>query len=210
MLPAGGYGHCPPGGYYSPMQITHSLSRLGCLLALLAPAVSLAAEQTQYRDPDSGLLAWKKVDRGFSLELIQLLPEFVTAVYSSRGLPPAVVDSIRGYCVFGTVAQNQSGGTLSYRVADWRYVTPDGTQHRLKSKPEWVSEWKKLGSDFGWSILPDDMSFDTGDWAQGFTTIQLAPGSRFDLIYSWRHHGKRYNGKIDNLVCAPEHAPAHP
>lgn len=193
------------------METTCSLSRRIALLALLlTPAAPQAAELTQYQDPDSGLLAWKKVDRGFSLELIQLLPDFVAALYSSHDLPPAVVDSIRGYCVFGTVAQNQSGGTLSYRVADWRYVTPDGRQHRLKTKPEWVAEWKKLGSDFGWSILPATMTFDTGDWAQGFTTVHLPPGSRFDLIYSWRHHGKRYTGKFENLVCAPEQAPVAP
>ena len=182
-----------------------------CLCAcLVAPALSHAAEYIHNRDPDSGLLAWKKADRGFSLELIQLLPDHVAALYSSRGLPPAVVDSIRGYCVFGSVAQNQSGGALSYRVADWRYVTPDGRQHRLKTKPEWVAEWKKLGSDFGWSILPATMTFDIGDWAQGFTTVQLPPGSHFDLIYSWRHHGKRYTGTFENLVCAPEQSPVAP
>jgi len=181
-----------------------------CLCACLLVPAAQAAEQMQIRDPDSGLLALKKVDRGFSLELIQLRSDYVAALYSSRGLPPAVVDSIRGYCVFGSVAQNQSGGTLDYRVADWRAVTPDGTQHRLKTKPEWVAEWKKLGSDFGWSILPATMSFDTGDWAQGFTTVRLPPGAHFDLIYSWRHHGKRYRGKMDNLVCAPSEPPVLP
>ncbi|MHB1187383.1 hypothetical protein [Thiobacillus sp.] len=193
------------------MEIKRPLFRHGYLLALLLiPAVPHAAELTQNRDPDSGLMAWKKVDRGFGLELIQLLPDYVAALYSSHGLPPAVVDSIRGYCVFGTVAQNQSGGILSYRVADWRYVTPDGRQHRLKTKPEWVAEWKKLGSDFGWSILPAAMTFDTGDWAQGFTTVHLPPDSRFDLIYSWRHHGKRYTGTMENLVCAPKESPMAP
>lgn len=186
------------------MEISHPSSRLGCLLALLLiPLLPRAAELTLNRDPDSGLLSWKKQDRGFSLELIQLYPDFVAAVYSSRGLPPAVVDGMKEYCVFGTVAQNQSGGTLSYRVADWRYVTPDGQPHRLKTKPEWIAEWKKQGADFGWSILPATVSFDTGDWAQGFTTVHLPPGSRFDLIYSWSHHGKRYTGKLENLACAP-------
>lgn len=189
-----------------PMKITPPL----CLcICLLAPAIQ-AAEQAEIRDPDSGLLAWKKVDRGFSLELIQLLPEYVAALYSSRGLPPAVVDSIRGYCVFGSVAQNRSGGTLDYQVATWRYVPPDGKQYRLKTKSEWVAEWKKLGSDFGWSILPASMTFDSGDWAQGFTTVRLPPGTHFDLIYSWRHHGKRYHGKMENLVCAPGEPPVLP
>src|SRR5512143_4043740 len=189
------------------MDRMRPLFRLACLLALAGPALAAADEQTQNRDPDSGLLSWKKEDRGFSLELIQLYPDFVAAVYSSRGLPPTVVDSMKDYCVFGTVAQNHSGAILSYRVAEWRYVTPDGRRHRLKTKPEWVAEWKKLGADFGWSILPAAVNFDTGDWAQGFTTVRLPPDSRFDLLYSWSHHGKRYTGKLENLSCAPAQPP---
>ena len=59
------------------MKAARSLCLCACLVA---PALSSAAEQTQNRDPESGLLAWKKVDRGFSLELIQLLPEYVAAL----------------------------------------------------------------------------------------------------------------------------------
>jgi hypothetical protein len=192
------------------MSRPHAAACFALSLALLPVPAAQGAEQLQTRDPESGLLAWKKVDRGFSLELIQLLPDYVAALYSSRGLPAAVVDSMRSYCVFGSVVQNRSGSSLSYRVADWRYVTADGTRHRLKTKPEWIAEWKALGADFGWSILPADMTFDTGDWAQGFTTVQLPPGSRFDLLYSWRHHGKTYRGKMENLACAPEQPPLAP
>ncbi len=178
--------------------------------SLFVTAHAGAAEQTRIRDPETGMLAWKKIDNGFSLELIQLMPQYVAAVYASRNLPPAVVDSMRDYCVFGSVAQNQSGGLLDYRVADWRAVTPDGAQHPLKTKPEWVAEWQALGADFGWSILPAAMTFDTGDWAQGFTTVRLPPGAQFDLNYSWSHHGKRYSGKLESLVCAPSAPPALP
>ena len=185
------------------MSLTPPLLHYGALLMLLCAPASHAAQLTQHRDPESGLLSWKQVDRGLSLELIQLLPDYVQALYSSRGLPKLVVDGMAPYCVFGSVVQNHSGGELSYRVADWRYVTADGKKHPLKTKIQWVAEWKRQGSDFGWSILPAAMTFDTGDWAQGFTTVRLPPGSRFDLIYSWRHHGKRYTGTLKNLVCAP-------
>ena len=191
------------------MNIAHPILRYGAVLTLLwAPVATHAAQLTQHRDPESGLLSWKQVDRGFSLELIQLLPDYVKALYSSRGLPKSVVDGMAPYCVFGSVVQNHSRGELSYRVADWRYVTADGKKHRLKTKTQWLAEWKKQGSDFGWSILPAAMTFDTGDWAQGFTTVRLPPGSHFDLIYSWRHHGKHYTGTLKNLICAPAQATA--
>lgn len=152
-------------------------------------------------NPETGLKSWKVTDRGFSLELIQLLPEFVQATYSSRDLPPAIFQSMRGYCVFGTVARNETDAELSYRVADWRYVTRDGQKHRLRTKSGWVAAWKNLGADFSYSILPDDMSFDVGDWAQGFTTPKIAPGTHFDLIYVWSQHGKTFTGQLKNLAC---------
>jgi len=179
------------------MNIAQSILRHSALLVLLwTPIAAQSVQLTQHRDPESGLLSWKQVDRGFSLELIQLLPDYVKALYSSRGLPKSVVDGMAPYC-----------GELSYRVADWRYVTADGKKHPLKTKTQWLTEWKKQGSDFGWSILPAAMTFDTGDWAQGFTTVRLPPGSHFDLIYSWRHHGKRYTGTLRNLICAPAQLP---
>ncbi len=152
-------------------------------------------------NPETGLKSWKVEDRGFSLELVQLLPEFVQATYSSRDLPPAIYQSMHGYCVFGTVARNETDAALSYRVADWRTVTRDGKKHRLRTKSEWIAVWKKLGADFSYSILPDDINFDVGDWAQGFTTPKIAPGTHFDLIYVWSQHGKTFTGQIKNLAC---------
>ena len=121
--------------------------------------------------------------------------------YASRDLPPAIFDSMRGYCIFGTVARNETTAPLSYRVADWRFVTPDGKKHKLRTKSEWIAVWTKLGADFSYSILPDDMTFEEGDWAQGFTTLKLPSGARFDLIYTWRQHGKTYTGTMRNLAC---------
>jgi hypothetical protein len=37
------------------------------------------------------------------MELIQVLPDYVRAVYASRGLPQTIIDSVSSYCVFGTI-----------------------------------------------------------------------------------------------------------
>jgi hypothetical protein len=171
----------------------------GLLLSL--SAASWSAETIITENPETKLKTWKKSERGFSLELVQLLPEFVQATYASRDLPPAIYDSMRGYCVFGTIARNETEQPLSYRVAEWRYITADGKQHRLRTKSQWIAIWKKLGADFSYSILPDDITFEEGDWAQGFATPRIAPGTRFDLVYVWRQHGKTFTGKLENLAC---------
>jgi len=160
-----------------------------------------AAETVIKENPETGLKSWKVSDRGFSLELIQLLPEFVQATYSSRDLPPAIFQSMQGYCVFGTIARNETTHPLTYRVAEWRYITADGKAHHLRTKSQWITAWKKLGADFSFSILPDDLTFEEGDWAQGFTTPHIAPGTKFDLVYVWRQHGKKFTGKLENLAC---------
>jgi hypothetical protein len=176
------------------------------LLISLAGAAGAAGVQ-QHRDADTGLLSWSVEESGLSLQLVQMLPDYVAAVYSSRGLPPAVLQGIAEYCVFGTIVTNTSDTRVSYRVADWRYLTPDGRQHRVKTKSEWLDEWKQMGVAYRWSILPDEQGFEPGDWSQGFTTIALPPDSVFTLVYSWRYQDEAHEGRIEGLRCAPANAP---
>ena len=126
------------------------------------------------------------------------------AVYGGRRFPAELVDGIAAYCVYGTIARNISDGRLSYRVADWRAVTPDGREHALKTKTGWVNEWMKMGVPYNWSILPDDQTFEVGDWSQGFTTVKLPRESVFDLVYSWTVGEETHVGRIESMRCPPE------
>ncbi len=171
------------------------------------PLTVLAGDVQQIKNPETGLLTWKIDDRGFSLELIQLLPDFVRAVYGSHDFPPEAIEEIADYCVFGTIVINTSGKRLSYRVSDWHAMTADGKRQPLKNKTQWVDEWRKMGIRYSWTILPAEQTFEVGDWSQGFTTVKLPRENPFDLIYSWSVDGKEYVGKIKNMRCAPERLP---
>jgi hypothetical protein len=177
------------------------------LLWLCLPAVAGASDVEIRRNPDTGLLIWKAQDPDLSLELIQLHPDFIRAIYESRGFPKEMIEVIAGYCVFGTIIKNLAETMLSYRVADWYYVDAEGNNHHLKTKSQWMEEWKQAGVPFMWSMLPDEQDFDVGDWNQGFTTVDLPRESAFDLIFTWTTGGKSYQGRIDDLTCAPEHLP---
>lgn len=184
-----------------------SFTRMRCCLYLLLLPLAACATVHVKINPDTGLTVWKTEGQAFSLELVQVLPDYVRAVYTSRGLPGEIVDKVSSYCVFGTILRNESDGPLAYRVSDWRYITPDGAVHPIRTKSMWVREWREMGVAFRWSMLPDDQTFEVGDWGQGFTTFELPPGSRFDLQYSWSEREKTYTRTIRDLRCAPADLP---
>jgi len=173
------------------------------LLGFLVVGGDLLAVE-RHQDPRSGLFTWSAEQGGFGLELIQLPPDNIRAMYGARGLPEDVIEEVASFCVFGSIARNLSDTPLSYRTADWRYRTPDGVEHRLKTKSEWLAEWRGRGLSFSWSILPDDLTFQAGDWAQGFTTVKLPRDVSFDLIYRWKLDGAEHVATIPEMRCPPE------
>lgn len=177
------------------------------LLAVFCIASSHAATVSIHKNEVSGLLTWTSDDNGFSIELIQLLPDFIRAIYAKHNFPKVEIERAAEYCMFGTILKNTSNQQLSYRVKDWRYRTIDGKEHPVKTKTQWLDEWKKSGIIFSWTLLPDIGEFSKGDWQQGFTTIKLPRNTEFDLIYKWQLDGVAHSGVLPNVKCAPESLP---
>lgn len=172
--------------------------------ALLPAVPSHAVDAVHEIDPATGLSTWRVQGPVFDIELIQLLPDFVRAVFEAKGLPQEVVDAVGSYCAFGTIVRNCSVAPLSYNVANWRYVTADGVAHAGRTKAEWVKDWREQGIAFRWTLLPEAQTFQAGDWGQGFTTVQLPPGTRFDLHYDWKQQGETVRHVIKGMQCASE------
>ena len=162
-----------------------------------------AADVTIQKNGTNGLLTWTSKDDGFSIQLIQLAPDFVRAVFQKHGLPAGEVERIAAFCDFGTIIRNTSQQKLSYRVANWRYIDKSGKAHPVKTKAQWLAEWRKAGITFAWILLPGSGDFGIGDWQQGFTTIQIGRKEKFDLIYTWTIDGIEHQGRIENMSCAP-------
>ena len=174
---------------------------------LLSVFLSLSAEANAvsiHENKQTGLLTWTADDEGFKIELIQLIPDFVRAIYAKHNFPKQEVERVALYCVFGTILKNTSSQHLSYRVSDWRYQTEDGKQHPVKTKTQWLEEWRKAGITFSWTLLPDIGEFSVGDWQQGFTTVKLPRETKFDFIYKWQLDGVAHTGVIEGMKCAPE------
>jgi len=164
------------------------------------------ADVEVHQNSESGLLSWVSTEAGFSVELIQLLPDFVRAVYAKHDFTPGEIERIANYCVFGTIIKNTSGKTLSYDVSSWQY-TNNNISRYVKTKTQWLKEWSAEGISFSWTLLPDKGLFDAGDWQQGFTTIDLPRNERFNLTYRWQIEEKSYSATIENMACAPNSLP---
>ncbi len=150
----------------------------------------------------SGLLTWNVESEQFSMQLIQLSSDYIRAVYSKYDFPKSEIERVASYCNFGTIIRNTSGQSLSYRVADWRYIDSDGKAHPVKTKTQWLQEWKAQGITYSWSLLADSGDYEAGDWQQGFTTINIPKDEKFDFIYDWVMNGKRFQQTIKDMSCA--------
>jgi len=173
-----------------------------CFSALVATPLSAAV--IVHQNEESGLLTWVSEEDGFSLELIQLLPDFVRAIYEAHEFPKEEIEKIAEYCVFGTIIKNTSSETVHYSVSDWRYIDNNGHAQVIKTKTEWLKQWRKAGIVFSWTLLPDEQSFSAGDWQQGFTTILHPRETSFGLSYSWTVGGVKQQALLENLQCAPK------
>jgi len=189
------------------MKSSVTKSVLAAVLLTLTVFEAKATEVSIHKNENSGLLTWTVNDKGFQIELIQLLPDFIRAIYAKHNFPKEEVERAASYCIFGTILKNTSEQLLSYRVSDWRYRTKDGKQHPVKTKTQWLDEWRKAGITFSWTLLPDVGEFSVGDWQQGFTTIDLPRETEFDLIFKWQLDGVMHTGTLENIRCAPESLP---
>lgn len=175
----------------------------GSILCFLT-ASPLCADTTIHKNKDSGLLTWVTSENGFSIELIQLLPDFIRAIYAKHNFSKSELERIANYCVFGTIIKNTSKQVLSYKVSSWHYKY-NQARYAVKTKTQWLGEWQKAGIIFSWTLLPDTGVFEVGDWQQGFTTIALPREAKFDLTFEWEIGGRTYNNTIENITCPPEH-----
>ena len=185
-------------------SLPNLLTLSGFFLILISTA---SADVTVHRNNDSGLLTWGVDQDGFSIELIQLLPDFVRAIYAKHDFPKQEIERIANFCVYGTIIKNTSAYALSYDVSNWFYGY-DGNNHSVKTKTQWLDEWSKVGIVFSWTLLPDSGVFEVGDWQQGFTTIKVPRDAKFDLTVNWHldenDNNLSYSNTIKGISCPPQ------
>ncbi len=151
----------------------------------------------------SGPPTWQSQGARFSVQLTPLYAEQAQAFFENMGYPQGAVREVAAVCVFGTTIRNSAGMPVRYDVGRWRAVTADGKRHRLITKTDWLARWKAFGLQADWSILPPRQTLQPGDWGQGFTTVDLPAGTRFNLKYEWTQDAIEHHASVRGVQCAP-------
>ncbi len=150
----------------------------------------------------AGAPTWQSQGARFSVQLTPLDGEQAQAFFESMGYPRGVVREVAAVCVFGTTIRNSAAQPVRYDVGRWRAVTADGKRRRLITKTDWLARWKPLGIGADWSILPPRQTLQPGDWGQGFTTVDLPAGTRFNLNYEWKQDAIEHHAVVRGAQCA--------
>lgn len=177
------------------------------LLAIFSSPAWSAAPVNDAAPPKN----WEARRNGVTLELAQISPDQARAFFLGRGFSRVDAERYAAACIFTAILRNETApAALSYRLADWRAVLPDGQRRKLKLKEEWMSDWHKRGLKeplkiaFEWSQLPSEQTFEPGDWNQGMLTLMLPRGAGFDLEYAWAIQGKTEKSTLKGVHCAKE------
>jgi len=66
-------------------------------VALLLASKTSIAEMSVRKNEVTGLLTWTADSNGFKIELIQLIPDFVRAIYAKHNFPKHEVERVASY-----------------------------------------------------------------------------------------------------------------
>jgi hypothetical protein len=131
----------------------------------------------------------------------------VRAFYRARGFDPDAAGHFAAACVFQLVLRNDAGGTLRYRLADWR-IGAGTAARRFVPVGTWEQEWMRRGVSepariaFRWAQFPPEQEFAPGDWIMGMAALVPRPAGSLDLDYEWSIDGISRRGTLSGLVCA--------
>ena len=91
-----------------------------------------AANVSVHKNEQTGLLTYTSESEGFSIELIQLLPDFVRAVYAKHDFPKSEIERIANYCVFGSIVKTPHSNSYTTKWLTGLTAMNKASYSRLK------------------------------------------------------------------------------
>lgn len=191
-------------------MVRYEMKRMLALMWLTAtmPGWVSAAIITS-ADEQTGLRTWEWRETGFSIQLVQRLPDQTRAFFQGRGFNSADADYIAKACVFQTIFRNDGNRPLNYSLEDWR-ISYQGEHRRLLTREGWNEKWRDSEPSqaariaLHWALLPTRQQFAPGDYNWGMTSFDLPPGESFDLDLVLALDGNSITQTITGIVCAAD------
>lgn len=191
--------------------IKNNLSITILLLFTLSPV--FASNVKTGKDESAHLPYWEWNSKAKTIRLVQRLPDQSRAYFMARGFNRSNAEIIAQSCVFQTIYRNSSSPDaphiITYDLSKW-YVVSQGKQKPLKTREDWLQEWKKKKINpaaliaFEWSLIPTRQQYQATDYNWGMSVFNLPPGEHFDLHMLWTVDGEQQTGIIPNMQCAPD------
>src|SRR3569833_2616673 len=100
-------------------------------------------------DPATSIESWVLHDKGVEVELIQISPDQARGFFLARGFDRKDADFYAESYVLALRVRKKTQKTISYDLANWRYMTADGVKRKLKLKEKWLHEWQQRGGSKG-------------------------------------------------------------
>lgn len=194
-----------------------NIYRSRLLLTLILLPGTVLSELTHETDPSTGLESWNWQDDQVTVEMIQRLPDQTRGFFLARGFPPAAVERIALGCLFQTIIRNTGtdGPSVHIDLSKWQIRSGSSTKD-IRLKSNWDQEWKETGVSreariaFRWALFPTVQSFESGDYNWGMTTMDLPPGTRFDLHLTWLIDNEAREAIIPDMQCPLDRHPEPP
>jgi hypothetical protein len=197
------------------MKHSHPLSSFSIKLALMLAvfcSMQSYADETIVKhgeDPTTGLKSWLWDNGSFYLELTQRLPDQTRGYFESRGFDNASTEIAGTSCIFQTMIKNSgtdSSVVITADLDEWQVISGNTIKPMLL-REYWQNLWLDHNQSesakiaFEWSLLPTKVKYEINDYNWGMSSYGLVPGRRFDLLFYWYQNGKKFNGRINDVIC---------
>ena len=189
-------------------------SKAMVIIILLTLFVSVASAQKSPTEQVSAISTWNTHFKGVYISLTQILKEQAQAFYVNRGFSLEQIEAYASSCIFMAVMRNDTApGIVHFNSNNWSVLT-DGKEHSRLSVDEWLHRLSTESFETGipekgalvafrWAQFPPEQEYEPGgDWNQGMLSLNLSPGSQFDLLMRWDIAGKPFKTRMTGLSCA--------
>ena len=181
-------------------------------LLVIFPAI-LQAQVTETTNQVNGLRSWHFVQGDVEIKLTQRLPDQTRAMFMTHGFSRDAIEKLALSCMFQTIIRNTNASgkdhTVSLDLTTWR-TQYNGEQYGIVLKEPLLESWTKQDADLDarlvvrWAMFPTWQDYLPSDYNWGLTAYGIPPGEQFDLNVAWQENGKKNQGYIPGMVCAPD------